>query len=292
MIRSMTGYGSASGTVGKTAVTVELRSVNNRFLDCSVRIPRVYTAAEDRIKERVHTAVSRGKVDVYVTIDSSAEDDVTISINEPLVEGYLSAVRQLSQKYGLADDLTASVLTRFPDVLRAEKAELDTEKLYDGICGVLDEAITGFTEMRAREGEKLCADISARLDAIEKLAAAAEARSPETVREYRERLEQRIRDMLQGACVDEARLVTEAAIFADKVAVNEEIVRLRSHVAQFRTMLRSGDPVGRKLDFLVQELNREANTLGSKGNDTGMAGIVIDMKAEIEKIREQIQNVE
>ncbi len=292
MIKSMTGYGNATGTSGKLGLTVELRSVNNRFLDCNVRIPRVYTAAEDAIKSMVQSRISRGKVDVYVTIDASAADDVTIRINEPLAGAYVEAFQHLFDKYGVTNDLTASSLARFSDVLVVEKKETDTDQLTKDICVVLAQALDSFDSMRVAEGARLRDDILSRADEIERLTALAEARSPQTVAEYRARLEQRMREVLESTTIDEARILTEAAIFADRVAVNEEIVRLKSHLVQLRTFMESTEPIGRKLDFLVQEFNREANTLGSKGNDLEMARIVVDLKAEIEKIREQIQNIE
>ena len=292
MIKSMTGYGSAAGTSGKLGLTVELRSVNNRFLDCNVRIPRVYTAAEDAIKAMVQGRISRGKVDVYVTIDTSAADDVTIRINEPLAGAYVDAFQHLFDRYGVTNDLTASTLAHFPDVLVVEKKETDADQLTKDICAVLAQALDSFDAMRIAEGARLRADVLRRADEIERLTCLAEVRSPQTVAEYRTRLEQRMREVLESTTIDEARILTEAAIFADRVAVNEELVRLKSHLAQLRTFMESTEPVGRKLDFLVQEFNREANTLGSKGNDLEMARIVVDMKAEIEKIREQIQNIE
>ena len=292
MIKSMTGYGNATGASGKLGLTVELRSVNNRFLDCNVRIPRVYTAAEDAIKAMVQSCISRGKVDVYVTIDASAADDVTIRINEPLAGAYVDAFQHLFDKYGVTNDLTASSLARFSDVLVVEKKETDTDQLTKDICAVLAQALDSFDSMRIAEGARLRDDILSRADEIERLTALAEARSPQTVAEYRARLEQRMREVLESTTIDEARILTEAAIFADRVAVNEEIVRLKSHLVQLRTFMESSEPIGRKLDFLVQEFNREANTLGSKGNDLEMARIVVDLKAEIEKIREQIQNIE
>ena len=292
MIKSMTGYGNATGASGKLGLTVELRSVNNRFLDCNVRIPRVYTAAEDAIKAMVQSRISRGKVDVYVTIDASAADDVTIRINESLAGAYVDAFQHLFDKYGVTNDLTASSLARFSDVLVVEKKETDTDQLTKDICAVLAQALDSFDSMRIAEGARLRDDILSRADEIERLTALAEARSPQTVAEYRARLEQRMREVLESTTIDEARILTEAAIFADRVAVNEEIVRLKSHLVQLRTFMESSEPIGRKLDFLVQEFNREANTLGSKGNDLEMARIVVDLKAEIEKIREQIQNIE
>ena len=292
MIKSMTGYGNAEGVSGKLEISIELRSVNNRFLDCNIRIPRVYTAVEDGMKAMVQKYISRGKVDVYVTIDATKSDDVAISVNEPLAEAYMAALGKLNEKFGVANDVTALSLARFPDILKVEKLESDTDTLGDDICGILEEALKGFNEMRIREGEKLYNDISSHGDEILRLTDLAEQRSAVTVPEYREKLYQRMTEILETKDIDENRILLESAIFADKVAVNEEVVRLRSHVSQLRHLLSLGEPVGRKLDFIVQEMNREANTIGSKGNDGEMARIVIDLKAEIEKIREQVQNVE
>jgi len=292
MIKSMTGYGCAKGESGKIGISIELRSVNNRFLDCSIRIPRVYTVVEDALKSLVQKHISRGKVDVYVTLDTSNADDVIIEVNQPVAASYMKALEELSELYDVKNDVTALSLSRFQDVLRIEKAEADTDELSADLCSVLEEALCGYDKMRLVEGEKLYNDISSRLDEIERLTAMAKERSPVTVKAYRDKLTARMREVLQNTEIDENRILMEAAIFADKVAVNEEIVRLRSHVSQLRDMLLSDEPVGRKLDFLIQELNREANTLGSKGNDSEMARIVIDLKAEIEKIREQVQNVE
>ncbi len=292
MIKSMTGYGSAKGLSDKLEITVEVRSVNNRFLDCSVKLPRVYTCLEDGIKSRVQQGISRGKVDVFITIDARYADDTVISVNEPVADAYMAALKALSERYGIENDVTATSLSRLQDVLTVTKAETDVKKLGEDIDAILVKALEDFNSMRAREGERLYADISSRADEIERLVGLAEERSPQTVAEYRERLAARLREVLESSDVDEARIVTEAAIFADKTAVAEETVRLRSHLAQLRDLIRSGEPVGRKLDFLVQEFNREANTIGSKGNDLQMARIVVDLKSEIEKIREQIQNVE
>lgn len=292
MIKSMTGYGCAHGQSGTLGLTVELRSVNNRFLDCSIRIPRVYTAVEDSMKALVGRHISRGKVDVFVTIDSSNADDLAVEVNQYVAEAYLKAISSLAEKYELKNDVSAMSLVRLQDVLTIEKKQADTDVLQHDLCEVLEEALRGFDRMRSAEGEKLYQDISGRLDEIERLTGLAEKRSPETVTAYREKLYARMQEVLQDKNVDENRILLEAAIFADRVAVNEELVRLRSHVSQLRGMLEFSEPVGRKIDFLIQELNREANTLGSKGNDAEMARIVIDLKAEIEKIREQIQNVE
>lgn len=292
MVKSMTGYGCARGQSENIGIVIELRSVNNRYLDCSIRIPRVYTAMEDSMKALVQKYISRGKVDVYVNLDTSKAESITVEVNKPIADSYMKALEQLEKMYGIKNDVTALSLSRFQDVLTVEKAETDTDALEKDVCAVLEEALRGFDEMRAVEGEKLYKDISGRLDEIERLTTMAEERSPVTVAAYREKLAARMAEILENRDIDENRILLEAAIFADRVAVNEEIVRLRSHVSQLRNLLLSNEPVGRKIDFLIQELNREANTLGSKGNDGEMARIVIDLKAEIEKIREQIQNIE
>ena len=292
MIKSMTGYGSAAGMSGDISLTVELKSVNNRFLDCSVRIPRMYIFTEDRIKTLVQKYISRGKVDVFVSVDSSKANDLVVSLNEPLAEAYIAAYQQMSDKYGLKNDLTAVSLGRQPDIFTIEKKETDAEAFAADLEKVAAAALESFNTMRLAEGEKLRNDILTKLDNIERLAARVEERSPQTVAEYRARLEQKMAEVLATADIDKARIVTEAAIFADKVAVDEELVRLRSHIAQMRDMLSKEGPIGRKLDFLTQELNREANTTGSKCSDVEITGMVVDIKAEIEKIREQIQNIE
>ncbi|SMC40219.1 YicC/YloC family endoribonuclease [Papillibacter cinnamivorans] len=292
LLRSMTGYGRAQEIVGHRDITVELRSVNNRYFDCSIKLPRIYTYAEDAIRSRVQESISRGKVDVFITIQSCGTDEVSVSVNRPVAQGYVDALRQLRDDYGLKDDISVSVLARFSDIFLVEKQQEDLENLTRDILLVLDQALLGFSRMREQEGSRLAEDMEARLNTIEGIVSQVEERSPKTVAEYCAKLEQRMHELLAGVQMDEARILTEAAIFADRVAVNEETVRLRSHVSQLRDMLRSGTPIGRKLDFLVQELNREANTIGSKGNDISIARSVIDMKAEIEKIREQAQNVE
>lgn len=292
MIKSMTGYGRARETRNGRDITVELRSVNNRYLDCTVKMPRMYVFAEDAIKSMVQKNVSRGKVDVFLTIDSTGADQAVISVNEALAGEYLQAVRQLAEKFSLPEDVTAWDLSRLPDVLTVTKAEEDLEAVSADLCAVLAEAIEAYNTMREREGQKLAEDILGRLDTIEALTAAVEERSPQTVAEYREKLLERMREVLGSATVDEGRLLTEAAIFADKVAVDEETVRLRSHLSQLRDMLHSSEPIGRKLDFLIQEVNRESNTIGSKCCDVEIARKVVDLKAEVEKIREQVQNIE
>ena len=292
MVKSMTGYGRAREMRNGRDITVEVRSVNNRYLDCTVKMPRAYIFAEDRMKARVQQAISRGKVDVFVTIDASAADAAVVAVNEPLACGYYDALTRLKTMFDLPGDVTPEVLAKFPDVLAVTKAEEDVEAIAADICAVLDDALTSYNAMRAVEGEKLAADVAGRVTTIETVVGKVEERSPQTVAAYRQRLETKMQEVLQSTAIDESRILTEAAIFADKIAVDEETVRLRSHIAQLRAMLASDEPVGRKLDFLIQEVNRECNTIGSKCNDLTIAQDVVNMKAEVEKIREQVQNME
>lgn len=292
MVKSMTGYGRAEDTLNGCTITVELRSVNNRYLDCNVRMPRLYLFAEETIKSRVQNTISRGKVDVFVTLDSTGGEQVQVSVNQPLADGYYAALTQLAERYGMSKDISVSLLSRFPDVLLAEKAEEDVEQRAQDICSVLDRALADFDQMRTREGARLEADVLSRAARIEELVGKVEERSPQTVAEYRAKLEARMNEVLSNTQLDPTRILTEAAIFADKVAVDEETVRLRSHIGQLRLMLEQGGATGRKLDFLIQEFNREANTIGSKCSDIEIARHVVDIKAEIEKIREQVQNIE
>ena len=293
MIKSMTGYGRARQELHKRDITVEVRSVNNRYLDCTVKMPRMYAFAEDAVKKHVQQAVSRGKVDVFITVDATAADVVKVAVNRELAAQYAAALGELSDVCGTADYRPApETLARFPDVLTVTKADEDLETVSADLCAVLDEALAAYNDMRAVEGQKLAEDISNRLDAIERYTGQVEMRSPETVAEYRAKLTARMEEVLQSTTVDEQRILMEAAIYADKVAVDEETVRLRSHVAQLRTMLASDEPMGRKMDFLIQEVNRESNTIGSKCNDVAIANVVVGLKAEVEKMREQVQNVE
>ena len=292
MVKSMTGYGRAREMRNGRDITVEVRSVNNRYLDCTVKMPRAYIFAEDRMKARVQQAISRGKVDVFVTIDASAADAAVVAVNEPLARGYYDALTRLKTMFDLSGDITPEVLAKFPDVLAVTKAEEDVEAIAADICAVLDDALAAYNAMRAVEGEKLAADVAGRVTTIETVVGKVEERSPQTVAAYRQRLETKMQEVLQSTAIDESRILTEAAIFADKIAVDEETVRLRSHIAQLRAMLVSDEPVGRKLDFLIQEVNRECNTIGSKCNDLTIAQDVVNMKAEVEKIREQVQNME
>ena len=293
MIKSMTGYGRARETRNSRDITVEVRAVNNRYLDCTVKMPRLYIFAEDALKQRVQKAVSRGKVDVFVTVDASAADVTQVTVNRELASQYAVALNELAEVCGpVAYKVTPEVLARFPDVLSVTKADEDLETVSADLCAVLDQALEAFNEMRGVEGAKLAEDIGNRLTAIEAYTGQVEARSPETVAEYRAKLTARMQEALQSVTIDPQRILTEAAIYADKVAVDEETVRLRSHVAQLRTMLEATEPMGRKMDFLIQEVNRESNTIGSKCGDVAIAQVVVNLKAEVEKMREQVQNVE
>ena len=292
MIKSMTGYGRAREMLHKRDITVEVRSVNNRYLDCTVKMPRMYGFAEDAVKQHVQKAISRGKVDVFITVDASAADVAKVTVNRELAAQYAAALGELAEVCGTEPHVTPETLSRFPDVLTVTKADEDLETVSADLCAVLDEALQAYNAMRAVEGAKLAEDIGNRLTYIENYTSQVEKRSPETVAEYRAKLTARMQEVLQSTTIDEQRILTEAAIYADKVAVDEETVRLRSHVAQLRTMIASDEPMGRKMDFLIQEVNRESNTIGSKCNDVAIARVVVDLKAEVEKIREQVQNIE
>ena len=292
MIRSMTGYGRGEAVLHDRTITVELRAVNNRYLDCSVKIPRLYVFAEETIKSAVQKRVARGKMDVFVSIDATAADKVAVTLNRPVADGYYTALTQMRDAYGLRDDISVSLLSRFPDVFLVEKEQGDADVIAGDIAQVLAMALDDFNAMREREGEKLAQDVRSKAANIEVLLAKVEERSPASVTEYREKLRTRMEEVLANTQIDEARILTEAALFADKVAVDEETVRLHSHLSQLEDMLCQGGPIGRKLDFLIQEFNREANTIGSKCSDVEMSRLVVDIKGEIEKIREQVQNIE
>ncbi len=292
MIKSMTGYGRGEAELNNRTIVIELRSVNNRYLDCSVRLPRSCSFAEEGIKSRVKAATSRGKVDVFVSVDSTQADAVAVKVNRPLAESYLKAFGELSEAFDIRNDVTVSVLSRFPDVLTVEKLPQDQDALASDLYAALDLALADFDRMRSTEGEKLKQDLLCKLAHLEDFVTQVEARSPQTVKEYREKLLAKLQEVLNNTQIDEGRILTEAAIFADKVAVDEETVRLRSHIAQFRDLLEQGGIVGRKIDFLIQEMNRETNTIGSKCTDLAISHVVVDMKSEIEKLREQVQNIE
>ena len=292
MIKSMTGYGRAQGSFSGGDITAEVKSVNNRYLDCGVKLPRGYAYLEEGVKSQVQKAISRGKVDVFITINAAGADNVKISVNEPVAKGYIDAMHRLVQEYGIQDDISASVISKFSDVFLVEKQEQDENEVKSAISGVVAEALGAFDAMRTREGEALKTDLLQKAEGILTLVSKVEERSPITVKAYRERLTAKMQEVLEDRQIDEARIIQEAAIYADKVAVDEETVRLRSHVDQLQNMLSEGGVIGRKLDFLMQEMNREANTIGSKGNDLEQARTVVEIKAELEKIREQIQNIE
>ena len=292
MIRSMTGFGRAQASVEGYNITVEIRSVNNRYFDFYAKMPRAFSFLEEKVKSLLSTEISRGKVECSLQIETTADESVIVSVNEPLAVGYVKAIEELAEKFQVKNDLTALSLARFSDILSITKAPVDEEDLWNKVQGAVKEALAEFIKMREIEGEKLKADVLSRADLIINNVAYIEERSPETVKAYSEKLLERMKTVLGDTQVDEARILTEAAIYADKVAVAEETVRLRSHIDQLHSMLDSNEAVGRKLDFLVQEINREANTIGSKAQDVDIARRVIDIKAEVEKIREQIQNIE
>ena len=292
LIKSMTGYGRAVETVNGREFTVELRSVNNRYLDCSVRLPRVLSFAEDAVKQGVKNAISRGKVDVFISLHTEGGEETQVSLNAPVLEGYLAAMRRMVSEFGVADDISVSAVSRLPEVFVVEKPQVDEEQLQADLMQVVGKALEGYNAMRTTEGQALDRDLRSRGQTILGLVEQVEQGNAQTVIDYRARLEAKLQEVLANTAIDESRILTEAAIFADKVAVDEETVRLRSHLEQMNAMLTAGGAVGRKLDFLLQEMNREANTIGSKCTDVKLARIVVDIKAELEKIREQTQNIE
>ena len=292
MIKSMTGYGGAKGIAAGFEVSVELKSVNNKFLETNVRIPRNFIFAEEALKSRVQSHISRGKVDLFVNIGFSEVDDVSVKVNESLVRSYLDAIGKIAQEQSIPNDVTAMSIARLPDVLTVERNELDAVEVTSAIESVLEEALTDFDRMREIEGGKLREDVLGRLQTISEYVSEIEKKAPETVKAYSEKMRQKLEEILGTSGIDETRIITETAIFADHICTDEETVRLRSHMAQLETMINGNSPIGRKIDFLIQEFNREANTIGSKCQNSEIAHVVVDLKAEIEKIREQIQNIE
>lgn len=292
MVRSMTGYGRAQEMADGKDITVEIRSVNHRYFELSCRLPRSCGYLEEKLKTLMQGNVSRGKVEVGVYIQVLEGGSSEVEINTPLAESYLKALRALSAQLEVRDDITLSSLTRFSDIFVVHKTEEDEDEIWNEVRPVAAKALESFVQMREAEGKRLTQDLLARLETIEQLVALVEEQSPRTTEEYRNRLYTKLREVLEQTGVEEQRILTEAAIFAERTAVAEETVRLRSHIAQFRKILVQPEPVGRKLDFLVQELNREANTIGSKAQDIEIAKAVVEIKSEIEKIREQIQNLE
>ena len=292
MVRSMTGYGRGQEVLSGLSVTVEIKSVNHRFFEYSCRLPRIYGFIDDKLKNYLQQRISRGKVDVFVQIEALESAGSEVLVNEGLAENYLTALRDMAQKFDLREDVSVTTLSRYPDVLTVHQVAVDEDTVWNAVQKVTDCALDQFVAMREREGERLREDVLTRGQTILSAVSVIEERSPQTVREHMEKVEARMRELLDGAAVDEARLLTEAAIYADKIAVAEETVRLRSHIDQLGVLLSGDEAVGRKLDFLVQEINRETNTIGSKCSDLELTRIVVDIKAEIEKIREQIQNIE
>lgn len=292
MIKSMTGYGKSEQTIDSLNVTVEIKSVNHRYFEFSARVPREYGFLEEKLKKYCNSLITRGKVECYVSVEDLEEREMEVNVNETLAAGYVKALKELSERFGLKDDISAVTLSRYPDVITLHKASEDEERIWNAVKAVAETAVSKFIEMRETEGSKLRGDILSRADYIIECVEFIEGRSPETVIEYNEKLKQRMKELLGDAAVDEQRLLNEAAIYADKIAVDEETVRLRSHISQLREFMNSSEAIGRKLDFLVQEINREANTIGSKAQDVDIAKKVIAIKAEVEKIREQVQNIE
>ena len=292
MIRSMTGFGRGQDILDGMSISVEIKSVNHRYFDFSCRVPRSYGFLEEKLKTYVQSLVARGKIECYVGIEALEIDECIVNVNHSLAAGYIEALKEISERYNLPDDITVSSVAKYHDIFTVHKSDADEERVWNAVKAVADKAIASFVSMREKEGEKLKADILSRCDTILDNVAFIEKRSPETVREYNEKLLERMRGVLDDVQVDEQRILTEAAIYADKIAVAEETVRLRSHIDQMHEFMESETAIGRKMDFLIQEFNREANTIGSKAQDVEIAKKVIDIKAEIEKIREQVQNIE
>ena len=292
MIKSMTGYGRSQQTIGDRDILVEIRSVNHRYYEFSARVPRNMGYLEEKLKSYIKDSISRGKVEVLVTINNVNGRDETISVNVNVAQGYIDALRTANSTLMLPDDLTLSQLARLPDVFTVVKTIDDEEEVWQAVKTVTQQAVDNFIHMRTVEGQKMFDDINGRLDSIESMVAIVEEASPKTVEAYRNRLYEKLSEVLESKDIDEARIVTECAILSEKLAVDEETVRLKSHIAQFRELVHSEEPIGRKLDFLVQEMNREVNTTGSKAQDITITRTVVEMKSELEKIREQIQNIE
>lgn len=292
MVRSMTGYGRGTASDGNMTVTVELKSVNHRFFECSIKAPRQFSFFEDKLKSYLQSRIARGKVDVFLSFERGAVSTKTVTVNEALAESVVNAMRSIAEKYNVSDDVSATAVAAVSGVLTVTSGQLDEEATGNIILSAASDAVDAFIAARETEGARLAADVISKSENILQFVEIVEKRSPETVVLYRERLENRIKELLQSASVDEQRVLTETALFADKIAVDEETVRLRSHIAHLNEMFKAAGPIGKKLDFIVQEMNRETNTIGSKCQDIDISRVVVDMKSEIEKIREQIQNIE
>lgn len=292
MLKSMTGYGRKETVIGGKKILVEIKSVNHRFADYNIKVPRHLGFLEDRVKKYAAQSITRGKVDIFVSVESSEEADKYIKLNKELAQNYIDVLCELRDSFGLKDDITVSNVARFSDIFQSEKREEDEEEIWELVKTVMTEAMEEFITMRSNEGERIQKDLLQRVNYMQTLSDKIDERSPQTVREYSDRLYAKIKDILDDRSIDETRIITEVAIYADKVAVNEETVRLGSHFSEFKNIMNSGEPAGRKLDFLIQEINRETNTIGSKAQDIEIAKIVVELKGEIEKLREQIQNIE
>lgn len=292
MPRSMTGYGRAVKTFENREITVEIKAVNHRFFEFFARVPRQYSFLEERLKKLFSPSINRGKVETYVSIAAIGDPDEVVKPNVEIMKSYVVALRAANAELGIADDLALSNLLRIPDAFTVEKAEEDEEQLWEQVKFAAEEALSAFIDMRKAEGERLKSDILIKLSEIEANVEKVEMRSPEVVKRHYDRLYAKLCELLQDKNVDEQRLLTECAIFADKTAVDEESVRLHSHIAQYRELLELDEPIGKRLDFLIQEFNREVNTTGSKCSDLDITKIVLEMKGTVEKIREQIQNIE
>ncbi|MBR2742830.1 MAG: YicC family protein [Clostridia bacterium] len=292
MPNSMTGYAKAQTQHNGMDITVEIRSVNHKGFEYSCRAPRILAFLEDKVKAEVQKRAARGKIDVFLSIDLGESENIDLRLNKSVLEAYLAMLKTLRDDYGLKDDISVMSVARFSDVFDLKKAEQDQQVIWEGVCECLNEALESFIEMRRKEGESLCADLEQRKEHVLALVSAIEERAPKLEEEYREKLGARMRELLGDAGIDEQRILTEAAVYADKVSIAEEIVRLKSHMEQFGQMLKSGEPIGRKMNFLSQEMNREANTIASKVGDVQIVRMVVELKSEIENIREQIQNIE
>ncbi len=291
-MKSMTGYGRAKSCIHDRTITAEIKSVNHRYLDCNIKSPKIYGFLEDAVKRQITKDISRGKIDVYISIDFSENSDAKIILNKAVADNYIQLFSEIEQKYQLRNDVTVMSLAKMPEVFTTEREDADAEEITADVLAALADAVSQFNAMREVEGEKMREDILNRRHTILALIEQIEIRSPKRVQEYQAKLEAKMAEILDDTNIDPQRILTEAAIFADKVAVDEETVRLRSHLSQLEAMANSKVPIGRKIDFLIQEMNREANTIGSKANDFELSKIVVDLKAEIEKIREQVQNIE
>ncbi len=292
MLRSMTGYGRGEDVIGGRHIVFEIKSVNHKYFEFNSRLPRGCLFLEDKLKAYVQSRISRGKVDVFLQMETLEEADVQVLVNHSLASAYLDALRELKDRYQLPDAPTLSLVSRYTDIFSVHKAPEDEDALWEAVRQVAETAVSSFLQMREAEGARLREDMLNKAENLSFMVDRVEQSTPETVAEYRKRLQSKIEELLGDAHFDEQRVLTEVAVFADKVAVDEETVRLKSHIQQLREMLDSGEPVGRKMDFLVQEMNREANTIGSKSVNSKIAYLVVDMKSEIEKIREQVQNIE